>query len=261
MPTAQVNGTNLYYELSGSGPDVLLLHGLGSSTVDWTPQVAALASRYRVCVVDLRGHGRSAKPKGPYSISLFAEDTAALIRDLSLAPAHVVGISMGGMIAFELALAFPQLVRSLVIVNSGPGLPGGRLTQSLFAAHRLLMVRVLGLRKFGQQLADRLLPDASAEERQAFADRWGANDARAYRAAVKSIVGWNVSERLEAVTPPVLIVAADGDYTPLSYKQAYVARLPRAELVVIDNARHAVTMERPQQFNTVLLRFLDSLQA
>src|SRR5947207_2466572 len=117
MPTIQANGVDLYYEVHGSGEPVLLIHGLGSSTRDWAPQVPALSQRFQVIAFDVRGHGRSAKPKQRYSVKLFAADTAALIRTLDIAPAHVIGISMGGMIAFQLAVEAPQLVRSLVIVN------------------------------------------------------------------------------------------------------------------------------------------------
>lgn len=260
MPTAAVNGTTLYYEVSGEGPGVLLVHGLGSSIADWRPQVEALAGRYRVCAVDLRGHGRAAKPTGAYTISLFAADLAALLRVLGWGPVHVVGISLGGMIAFELAAGHLDLVRSLVIVNSGPGLPGGVVAQWLVARQRLLLVRLMGFRRFGALLAERLLPGAEhVQTRQAFAERWASNDPRAYRAAVKALVGWNVTDRLSSLTRPVLVVASDADYTPVAFKRAYVAKLPQAELVVIEDARHAVTMERPAAFNAVLLRFLNSL--
>lgn len=259
MPTVDVNGASLYYELSGDGPPVVLIHGLGSSTHDWSKQVPALAQAYRVCVLGLRGHGRSARPPGPYSIRLFAEDVAALMHALGLVPAHLVGVSLGGMIALQLALLAGGSVRSLVIVNSGPGLPGPAFAQWLVAAQRLLLVRILGLRKFGAMLASRLLPEASDDERQAFAERWGANDPRAYRAAVKALIGWNVTGRLGEITVPALVVAADHDYTPLSFKQNFVGELRRGTLTVIENSRHAVPIERPEQFNEVVLRFLESV--
>ena len=117
MPTIRVHGIDLYYEVHGAGQPVLLIHGLGSSTRDWDLQVPALAARFKVITFDVRGHARSEKPKQRYSVKLFADDTAALIRALDIAPVHVIGISMGGMIAFQLAVDSPGLVRSLVIVK------------------------------------------------------------------------------------------------------------------------------------------------
>src|SRR5689334_6959438 len=97
------------YELNGAGAPVVLVHGLGSSGRDWEAQIAALAPRYRVLTYDVRGHGSTSKPRGPYTIPQFANDLAALMDALDHKPAHVVGISMGGMIAFQLAVDRPDL--------------------------------------------------------------------------------------------------------------------------------------------------------
>src|SRR5438045_8877346 len=96
MATLHVNGVDLYYERHGSGEPVLLIHGLGSSTRDWDRQIPELAEEFQVIVFDVRGHGRSSKPKQRYSVKLFADDTTALIRHLGVGTVDVVGISMGG---------------------------------------------------------------------------------------------------------------------------------------------------------------------
>ena len=119
MPLTRVGDIDVYYEKRGSGEPVLLIHGLGSSTEDWEYQVERLASRYTVVSYDVRGHGQTGKPRGRYSVAQFASDAAGLIERLGLGPVHVQGISMGGMIAFQLAVDKPDLVRSLTIVNSG----------------------------------------------------------------------------------------------------------------------------------------------
>jgi 3-oxoadipate enol-lactonase len=257
MPTAHVNGTDLYYETHGEGEPVLLVHGLGSSTLDWEPQVAALAPRYQVITFDCRGHGRSAKPRERYSVRLFADDTAALIRSLGVGPVHVVGISMGGMIAFQLAVTAPDLVRSLVIVNSGPAMPIKTLAQRMMIWMRIAIVRLRGMRKMGEVLANRLLPKPEhAALRAQFIDRWAANDPTAYLSALKGLVNWGVMDRLGAIHCPTLILTADQDYTPVDLKRAYTAMIPGAELVVIEDARHMLPVERPAAFNAALLSFL-----
>jgi len=257
MPILQLRDIRLYYEVAGEGDPIVFIHGLGSSARDWEYQVPFFAPRYRMVVFDVRGHGRSDKPPGPYSVPLFAQDTAALIRALEAAPAHVVGISMGGMIALQLAVDEPALVRSLVVVNSGPELVVRTFRERLMILQRFLIVRLLGMRKMGEVLSQRLFPRPDqAPLRQMFVERWAENDPRAYREAMRALVGWSVADRLGDIRCPTLVIASDQDYTPVSAKEAYVARMPNARLVVIPNAHHAVTVERPDEFNQVLLDFL-----
>jgi pimeloyl-ACP methyl ester carboxylesterase len=257
MPTLQLHDIRLYYEIAGQGDPVVFIHGLGSSARDWEYQVPFFAPRYRVVVFDVRGHGRSDKPTGPYSVPLFAQDAAALIRALEAAPAHVVGISMGGMIALQLAVDEPALVRSLVVVNSGPELVVRTFRERLMILQRFLIVRLLRMRKMEEVLSQRLFPRPDqAPLRQMFVERWAENDPRAYREAMRALVGWSVADRLGDIRCPTLVIASDQDYTPVSAKEAYVARMPNARLVVIPDAHHAVTVERPEEFNQALLDFL-----
>ncbi|MDH7487962.1 MAG: alpha/beta hydrolase [Anaerolineae bacterium] len=257
MPRIRVRDIGLHYEEVGAGEPLLFIHGLGSSGRDWEMQVPFFASEYRVVVFDLRGHGESDKPRGPYTMPQFAEDTAGLIEALGIAPAHVVGISLGGMIAFQLAIDRPDLVRSLVIVNSGPEFVARTFRERLAVLQRFLVVRLVGMRKMGEILAPRLFPKPEQGAlREMLVERWAANDPRAYRDAMRAIVGWSVADRLGEIDIPTLVVAADEDYTPVSTKEAYVAKIPRAELAVIRDARHAVPVERPDEFNAAVGAFL-----
>ena len=257
MPMITVNGLDVFYEARGTGDSVLLVHGLGSSTEDWEPQVDALARAFTVVAYDVRGHGRTGKPAGAYSVSQFAADAAALITTLALAPVHVVGLSMGGMIAFQLAADHPELVRSLVIVNSGPEMVPRTVREKLGIVQRRFIVRLMGMRKMGEVLAEKLLPGAEhAVRRGLFADRWARNDKDAYLRALSALVGWSVTARLPAIRQPVLVVAADQDYTPVAWKQWYTSLMPNATLAVIPGSRHMMPVERPQLFHDALLPFL-----
>ena len=257
MPKLHVRDIDLYYQITGQGQPLLFIHGLGSGARDWELQVAFFSRHYQVVTFDVRGHGQSDKPPGPYSIPLFAADTAELIQALGIAPTHVVGLSLGGMIAFQLAVSTPDLVRSLVIVNSGPELVVRTVKERLQLFQRLLIVRLLGMRKMGQVLGKRLFPKPEHEElRQVFVERWAENDKRAYLGSFRAIVGWSVADRLDSINRPTLVIAADEDYTPVSLKEAYVAKMPQAELVVIPDSRHATPAERPEQFNEALMAFL-----
>jgi 3-oxoadipate enol-lactonase len=257
MPKLRVGEIDLYYETAGQGQPILFIHGLGSSGRDWDLQVALFAQHYQVVTLDMRGHGQSDKPPGPYNVPLFAADTAALIRSLRIDPAHIVGLSMGGMIAFQLAVSAPDLVKSLVIVNSGPELVLRTWKERLRGLQRLLIARLLGMRKMGQVLSKRLFPKPEQEElRRAIVERWAENDKRTYIDSTRGLVGWSVVDRLDAVRCPTLVIAADEDYTPVSLKEAYVAKMPQAELVIITDSRHATPIERPEEFNRALMTFL-----
>src|SRR5438270_12493782 len=103
MPHAHINNIDIYYEIHGQGPAVLLIPGLGSDTATWQQLIPALQKEYRLILLENRGSGRSAKPEGPYTTIQMADDAAALLADLEIERAHVIGKSMGGMIALYLA--------------------------------------------------------------------------------------------------------------------------------------------------------------
>lgn len=262
MPTIQVNDINLYYEIFGEGEPLLLIHGLGSSSRDWEMQVDVFAQNYQVITFDVRGHGKSSKPPGPYSISLFTEDTAKLLQKLRVNPAHILGISLGGMIAFQLGVSCPELVRSLIIVNSTPELVARTLKDWLRIWKRLLIVRFLGMRKMGEVLGNQFLPNPEqAELRAIFVERWAENDKPAYLEAMKAVIGWSVTNRLGELRSPTLVIGADGDYFPTAEKEVYVKRIPGAKLVVIEDSKHALPAEKPGEFNRTVKAFLAGLDS
>ena len=251
----------LFYEEHGRGTPVLLIHGLGSSSLDWELQMLALAARHRVIALDIRGHGRSDKPRQRYHIVDFAGDVVALIEHLQLAPVHLVGISMGGMIGFQLGVDHPQLLRSLTIVNSAPEVKAKTPSDYLQLAKRWTLARVLNLNTTARALARLLFPKPEqAELRRKVEERWPRNDKRAYLAALDAIIGWGVREHLTRITCPTLVITGDRDYTPVALKQAYVDELPDARLLVIADSRHATPLDQPEHFNRGLLAFLQEVE-
>ena len=123
MPKVKVNGIDIYYEEHGSGEPVVMIGGLGADTTLWSKQVPAFSERFRVVVFDNRGSGQSDKPDKPYSIPMFAADTVGLMQALGIERAHVVGASLGGLVAQELVLTHPEMVDRLVLVcttSNGP---------------------------------------------------------------------------------------------------------------------------------------------
>lgn len=256
MPIVTLPNLRMSYQEAGSGEPIVLLHGLGSCARDWEDQIAAFASRYRVIVPDLRGHGDTDKLTRS-TIAAMADDVAQLLAALGICPAHVVGMSMGGMIAFQLALDAPELVKSLVIVNSGPDAVPRTLRHRFAIFLRFALLRLVGLPRLTRVIASKLFPAAGQEMlRRRFVERASTNDPAAYKAALEAIVRWSVADRLSSVVAPTLVITADQDYTPVSFKADYVAKLPDARLVVIPQSRHATPMDQPARFNTTVLEFL-----
>lgn len=257
MPKIRVNDINLYYEVNGDGQSLLFIHGLGSSTRDWELQVQEFSKTFQVITWDLRGHGQSDKPAGPYSLPMFAADAAGLLQSLNIKSAHVVGLSLGGGVAFQLAIDYPELVRTMVIVNSAPELVVRTLQDRIAIWQRFAIVRLLGMRKMGQVLSRRLFPkDEQMSLRTTFVERWAENDPRAYQEAMRAMVGWSVTDKLGSIKCPTLVISADQDYTPVAVKERYTKLMPNAELVIIPDAHHATPVEQPEKFNAVLMDFL-----
>ncbi len=223
-------------------------------------QLPEFSSHFQVLNIDLRGHGRSSRTPGPYSMTLFAEDTARLIRALEFNSVHIIGISLGGMVAFQLALDYPDLVRSLVIVNSVPELIAHNFKDRTDYWKRLLIVRLFGLEKMGQVLAERFFTEPEQEGiREIFVRRWAANHKPSYLASLKAAFGWSVLGRLGEIQAPALVIGADGDYFSNAEKEQYTQLMPNAELVIVENSRHALPAEKPTEFNQIVLSFLLNL--
>ncbi|MBP6015368.1 MAG: alpha/beta fold hydrolase [Candidatus Promineofilum sp.] len=260
MPTRHTNGINLHYETVGQGAPLLFLHGLGSRGEDWTAQIPFFARNYRVITADMRGHGQSDKPPGPYSVSMMAHDVLDLLDGLQIDAAHIVGLSMGGMIAFQLAVDRPERVRSLVIVNSGPALVARTAGEWLRIQQRLWLAQLFGPARTGRFLSRRLFPkpDQSLLRAQ-FIERWAQNDRDAYLAALRALVGWTVLERIGEIQCPVLVIAGDRDYTPLELKREYTARIRGAHLVVIEDSGHATPIDQTDKFDESVLEFLERI--
>jgi pimeloyl-ACP methyl ester carboxylesterase len=259
MPTADNRGVRIAWESSGAGEPVLFLHGLGGSMHDWEPQVPDFSAKYRVIRLDVRGHGSSDKPRGKYDVEEFSGDAIAVLRAAGVHRAHIVGISMGGMIALQLAVDAPAMVQSLVLVNTGPEVKPENAAERLALWQRRILTRFLSMEKFATILAGRLFPEPGQEAmRTEFHRRWAANDPGAYRQSYLALLRWSVADRIHAIREPALVVHAEFDYTTLERKERWAKQLPNARTATIAGGRHAVSMDRAAQFNALVLEFLGS---
>ena len=260
MPTVHLKPISLYYEEHGSGEPLLFLHGLGTDGRSWEYQRDVFAEHFRVIVADVRGHGRSAKPLGPYSVPQFADDIFALLEHLAIDAVHLLGLSMGGMIGFQMAVDQPKRFNSLTVVNSGPGLVANNLKERWQILQRRLVLNFWSMEKVGEFIGERLFPEPrQAEYKEMFVQQMRENDPKAYKAATNALIGWSVRQRLHQIQCPVLVVSGDMDYTPVANKEAYTRLLPTARLHVVNNSRHATPIDQPEAFNTAVLQFLHTV--
>lgn len=260
MPAIALAGTTLHYDErgGGDGAPIVLLHGLGSSSADWAFQLPVLALGHRVLAVDLRGHGRSSRPRGRLTIEAMANDVAVLLAALGVPPAHVVGLSLGGCVALTLALDHPKYVRSLTLVNTFACLTPDGARGLLRMLTRLALLACAPMRVVAAHVAGGLFPrpDQQALYRAAVASLKSTPRAT-YWSTIRAVLGFDARCRLAEVRCPTLVVAGDRDTTvPFAAKTQLQQGIAGAELLVVSDSGHATPCDQAERFNTALLAFV-----
>lgn len=257
MPRAMVNGVNLAYTDEGQGEAVIFLHGLGISRADWSSQIDYFSSRYRVIAPDFRGHGESEKPDTDYSVPIHAADVLALMDTLQLASAHIVGLSMGGMVAFQMAVDAPGRLQTMTIVNSGPALPNDTFAAKKMLWTRLLTIHLFGMKFFGKKVAENMFVREGLDDAiSTLAAQIASNPKKIYLRNLKSLWGWGVLPQLSQIETPTLMLTGDQDYSPVAVKQAIVGAMQNAVLVVVKDSGHGTPIEQPEETNRAIDHFL-----
>jgi pimeloyl-ACP methyl ester carboxylesterase len=274
MSIAKVGAIDLYYDEQGSGDPLLLVMGLAADSAAWLFQVPDFARHYRTIVFDNRGVGRSAKPPGPYTIHEMADDTAGLLDVLGIARAHVVGVSMGGMIAQELALRHPERVRGLVLACTYPEpdaeverqrqfsmaqfgatvAADGEMRIDLTALDPMLFFQHLLPRVFNQAFIDQELPKLM----QLFSGalQYGFS-MEAILGQVAAVMGHRATDRLHQIKARTLVITGDADLLiPPANSRVLAEHIPNARLVTIPGGSHGFNFETPERFNREVLAFL-----
>jgi 3-oxoadipate enol-lactonase len=243
---------------SGS-PAVLLLHGLGANAASWTLQLPTLIQAgFRAIAVDTPGFGASPYDGHGWSIPGVAAAMAGLLEELQTGPAHVVGLSMGGTIAQQLALDFPRLVRSLVLVSTFAVLRPDTFSGWFYFLQRFIVVNTLGLPAQAKVVAQRVFPGPRYSQlREMLVETISRADPHAYRRAMTSLGLFNSSKRLAGIKAPTLVVTGTDDTTVLPARQRMLVEgIPAARQVIIPDAGHAVPVDQPEIFNREMLAFL-----
>ena len=278
MSTAHVDSIDLYYEVHGSGDPLLLIMGLGADSVAWTFQVPEFSQHYRTVVFDNRGVGRTSKPAGPYTTAQMADDAAGLLDALDIRHTHVVGVSMGGMIAQELVLRHPQRVRSLVLACTyarpqediaqtqslsvaqlgGSISPSGEIQIDLDKIDPMAFFQMMLPAAFNPEFIQQELPKLM--EVFSGALQYGFS-MEALLAQVGAVMSHNALDRLDQIRVPTLVLTGDNDrLVPPQYSDVLAAKIPGARLVKIPGGSHGFNFETPERFNREILSFLGSVK-
>ena len=260
MPDVQSNGIKIHYEERGSGDPLVLIMGLGAPGSLWADHAAAYAKHFRCILIDNRGAGLSDRPAGPYTARMMAEDTAGVMDALGIRSARVAGISMGSAIAQELALAYPQIVRCLVLISSWSRCDA--YTRAVFE-HFKKMRRLASPADFTQLLQLWIASPAYYEAQfvKMVQDQRSAHEnympLAAFEAQCDACATHDTYSRLGQIEAPALLTVGDADiFTPLRLSEEMRQRLPHAELLVLPGRGHIHHWEDLQLFNEATLRFL-----
>jgi 3-oxoadipate enol-lactonase len=245
----------VHYRAHGEGEPVLLLHGLGGCGLDWSLQVPALEQRFRVIVPDLPGCGSSPPLQEAYSIAGLASTLWSWLGQLDVSRINIVGFSMGGAIALEMALQHPTWVPRLALINSLATYQD-QWRKWMCARWCSALVRVVGMRRAARIFAAGLFPEPW---QQTFRDRAAAVvaavPADTYLSMSRALESWDATDRLEQVRSRTLVIAAEHDYTPLEEKRALAARLG-ASMVVVHGSHHGTPFDASEATNSSLLALL-----
>ncbi len=264
MPKTNVQGLNMYYEFAGEGEPLVLISGLGGDHLDWmmTQVPAFTAAGYRCLVFDNRDVGQTDEsPVASYTIRQFTDDTAVLLDQLDLGQAHILGASMGGMIAQELAINYPERVRSVTLVCT-------LSAAEPFEVHILeswkTVRRQVTLEEFFEVLGPWLFTRRFYEQpenvqmfRQMIQENPFPQSVAGFLRQCDAVMTQDTLERLERITAPTHVIVGDEDILlPPRHSRTLAEKIPRATLTMIPKAGHGLFWEKPMEFNQAVLDFL-----
>lgn len=253
MATLNRDGVNLYYEVHGQGPTILLTHGYSATSQMWAGQVDVLSKAHRLVTWDMRGHGRSDSPDDPslYSEAATVADMAALLDEVGAKTAIVGGLSLGGYMSLAFNRVHPERVEALLIIDTGPGYKNDEAREgwnrtSLKTAQRY---ETEGLKVLEVGSAERRTAQHASAKGLALAARGMLTQRDA-----------GVITSLPDIKVPSIVVVGSEDAPFLAASDYMAAKIPGAKKAVIEGAGHAANIDRPEAFNAALLDFLGGLR-
>lgn len=262
MPFTENQGAKIYWDEQGSGEPLLLIMGLSYPSYMWHRTRPFLAQSFRTIAFDNRGIGQSDVPEGVYSIAQMASDAAAVLDAANIPSAHLFGVSMGGMIAQEFALQYPQRVRSLILGCTNAGGP-----HAVRAASEVLQILTRqGMTPREQTEAiipfiyDPATPRQRIDEDMAIRMMWYPTP-QGYFGQLQGILAWDAYSRIAQIKAPTLIIHGETDQlVPAANSHLIAERIPHAKLILIPRASHIFETDQPGMANGAIAEFLSAQQ-
>jgi 3-oxoadipate enol-lactonase len=252
------NGISVNFECEdGTSPVVTFSHALGATLAIWDAQIAGLRD-YRTLRYDLRGHGGTKATPSPYTMRQLAEDVYRLLQALDVDRTHYVGISLGGMIGQHLALAHPEVLRSLTLCDtSARVLPEGRALWD----ERIALARAQGMDAHAEGTVGRWFTPSFIGDHPEVVDPIREiirrTDVEGFVGCARALQGMDVLDHLQEIRVPTLIIVGEQDPgSPVAAARTIHKRIPGSEMVVLKSASHLSNVEQPEAFNDALLSFL-----
>jgi pimeloyl-ACP methyl ester carboxylesterase len=264
MEHAPINGINIAHELGGAGTPLVMIHGAQGDQTMFAGLAATFRARFKVLTFDQRGSGLSDKPDMPYSVAMLADDTAALMDHLGLADAHIIGVSMGGMVAQEFALRHARKVRSLVLGCTTPG--GPKSIRATGLATSAYSTKEMTAEERGRALAEAAftkgyiarhpeLISAMIELR-----RQRPIDPVGFARRTEALQTFDTYDRLPQIKCPTLVITGKDDaLIPWENSRLIASRIPGAQLRILEPAGHCFWLEQPEQSSDAIRHFLDQV--
>jgi len=265
MPTVKVNDINIYYETHGEGEALVLIMGYGGSSGQWFRQIPGLSQDYCVVAFDNRGTGQSDKPDIPYTMEMMAGDVAGLLEAIDIDVAHIYGVSMGGMIAQEFALGYPEKVISLILGCTTCGgtrsiMPDAEAMALLFDEERMQqMPPEERTRELVPFLCNQEFIDNNPEIVEQFIAKTveHVTPLHGYTRQAEAIMGHDTYDRLPNIKAPTLVIAGDADkIVPFENSKLLASRIPGAELIILEKMGHGFFVEAEEEANKAIMDFL-----
>ena len=256
------NGISIEYELFGpeGAPTVVVSHSLASSLIMWAPQLPPLALKFQVLCYDTRGHGGTAAPAGKYTLDMLGDDAMALMDGLGLHKVHWVGLSMGGMIGQNIALREASRFNSLTLCDTAAYMPpDGQASWD----ERIGIVSEQGMEPLADPTMERWFTAGYLAGKPSSVDairkQFLATAPAGYMGCCHALKTLDYLEQLPSIiTPTMIIVGAEDMGTPVSASEAMQARIPNAQLVVLEEAAHLSNIEQAEGFNAAMMGFLNA---
>jgi pimeloyl-ACP methyl ester carboxylesterase len=269
MPSARVNGIELYYEETGAGTPLVFSHEFAGSHESWEPQARFFGRRYRVITYNHRGYPPSTIPDdaGSYSEEHLVADLLGLLDYLGIEKAHIAGLSMGGAVALKFGIAHPDRCLGVVVAGAGSGADNhdewvqtGEATARRFEQDWATVSAEYGRGPTRVQLLSKD-PRGWQEFARLFGAHSPAGSAHTFRGVqLKRRTIYEVEDELRRMQPPVLIMVGDEDEPCLNPALFMKRRIPNAGLVVLPKSGHGINLEEPELFNRAVLDFLTAVE-